>query len=536
VETEAKTLLEKYLADTQSQKGLFQDYWPDAKALGIEPCHVIAIGYVRFHSDTGCADSIEVAVSKEEGNYYISTNYRNVGKTKIDKIRALELRDRFESNVSRYYPHRKCQYLYEEGSKRAFFTKYFGWDDSYRGMDVYSAVNEIWLDYKYKEALNALNLPEPVIDTEILINRFFEIGKLVGTEFMRIPKISVLMSFINEVRALNNFHFECGFKEGLLLNSPLPDVEVDNGELKKLTEEIISNSKDEFLHNCSNRSGDFGFPIDKETANKSQLLKVISDYLPMANDMCDGTSHSSLVNEQVGSAIIDQARNTLVCQGYVFSEKERAMMRFLEWPVTHEEARAQAMKTLSSPMLQQWEKARDYEIYGERGRRYGEELNALKTFIACLKGQANSTNLNPENIFVEVNRHSNDAIIVDKNTLNRLAERLRETCGNIKYSRVVGVEPAPLIFKFWQHGVGSSTPGEHDSLTFWHVTCSPSDKPEFWETLLELFRISGSSIVITPRDGRFCNFEVVIKQITSKTITVGYKTVRYDIPLSDFDF
>ena len=533
------TLLERYFKENkESGYSCDRGYWPNVRSMRVDPANLIAIGFVRFNSGTLSAESISLAITVEDEKYYISTDYRDIRKTKIEKRRALELRDRFENNVRSHFPDMKSQYLYENGSKQNFFLKYFGWDDSYRTVEVFSAINCIWLEYKSRSAFNALKLSKLDIDTDELKNKFYVAGKFVGSEFMRIPINSTLMGFINEIRELNNFHFEQGFKEGILLNSPLPDIDLDNGKLKELADQIISNSERTFLQNCKNSSGDFDFPFDKDTAKEKQLLKVISDYLPMASDKCDGTEYMSLINEQVGFDIVEQARNALICIGYQFSQDEKQSMYFLKWPVEAEEAAIQAKGQLSTPFFRKWEEARDYHIYGTRGRHDGEIFHAVKTFIACLTQQTNSTDLNPENIFVRVIRSANDGTIVDKKTLNGFVDRLRETCGSVKYDRFVGVEPAPLIFDSCQFNCKQLT-DDYDELTFWDVTCSPSANPVFWSTLLELSQISGQSIQVTPRDRRYSNYEISISQVTSKTITIGtignYRTVRYDMPLSELD-
>lgn len=118
------------------------------------------------------------------------------------------------------------------------------------------------------------------------------------------------------------------------------------------------NSRDHYL-----------FPDDEiPTLGETKLLAVIAANLRNATDTSDDSDIGGDIRIDGAQDIIEQARDQLVSNGYVFSLDEQSRLSFLTWPLTAEQEQAAAVlreqERIADAQYREWARSAQAKLSG----------------------------------------------------------------------------------------------------------------------------------------------------------------------------
>lgn len=444
---------------------------------------LIASGVFDFgHTVPNHNDQVPFRITLVNSAYYIQTEYRNIGRKTIGKKEVDSVIEMLNSSL--------CPFLQEPTGtvkitepKPLFMEKYFSFDDSYRPIDLLLAIAEVESAVAVNSALSRFMVNGITFISESEKQKLTSWGRYIGSEHVRIPRSSKYHIEIERLKSLGDTHFNRGYKQGVLIDSPPPLIQVDESVLAMNKIEIQENSVIEFQQSIARKRANYldlyDYPQYLTKESNAHLQQMMTDYLPMALEKCDGTNRISLQVEEYGYDVLTQIRDELLHRGHIFSEQEIEQFDMLDWPITDQESEFKALNQISRNAYQAWNSDIDSLVYGEKSPNEVEREEMFKSIFSAVNKTSSNSLFDLNELLLTMGRNTNYQPIISKSRLRYFIQSLRTFTSSLSVG-VTDLAPGRRT------DVYDETIDDFDDKVFWTLTCQPTVEPEFWSTIIQL--------------------------------------------------
>jgi len=323
-----------------------------------------------------------------------------------------------------------------------------------------------------------------------------------------------------KLKSLGNNHFNKGYKQGVLNESPPPLIQIDESELAKSKTEIMEESVFDFQQSVTRKRKNYldlyDYPKDLNEYSNVQLLQMMNEYLPMALDKCDGTNLMSLQNEEYGYDVLTQIRDELIHRGYIFSEQEVERLEMLDWPISEQESEHSALKQISGNAYRVWNIDIDTLAYGDISPLEAERDQMFKSIFSAVTNTAPNSLYDLDELSLTMGRNTNYQPIISKCRLRYFIQLLRTFTDSLSVG-LTDITPDRRI------DIYDEEIDEFDDKVFWTITCQPSVEPEFWSILIQLQTETNISISVTQRHpSKYSFVELALNDIRKEMSLLDY--------------